>query len=218
MLVAYKIRNRQTGDTLIEVLFAMTVFALIVVTALSLMNQGVAAAQRSLEITTVRQQMDGQAEALRFLHDSYVEAYQSGQVFDLTDAITSPAEEYYTIIQFAKTTGNRTSASQFGGTAACAVPSSATKDFIINPVTAKLVTTTTNPGVFQKAPTYAQLVFGSANSLTNSQGMWLEAVRSSVSGTSAGYIDFHIRACWNVPGSNIPMNLGTIVRLYEPRA
>jgi prepilin-type N-terminal cleavage/methylation domain-containing protein len=206
----------QRGDTLIEVLFAMTVFSLIVVTALSLMGQGVAAAQRSLEITTVRQQIDGQAEALRFMHEAYVAGYQTGQTFNLTDGISTPAEEYYKIIQF--TTGKRTQASKFAGTATCAIPSSTATDFIINPVTAQLITTAIKADVFKKAPIAAQLTYTSGNQLEFTEGMWIEGVRSPVSGTTAGYIDFHIRACWDVTGSDIPMNLGTIVRLYEPRS
>ena len=54
------------GDTLIEVLFAITVFSLVVVTSLAIMNQGTQAALRSLQLTLVRQQVDSQAEALRF--------------------------------------------------------------------------------------------------------------------------------------------------------
>ena len=208
--------RKQNGDILIEVLFAMTVFSFIVVTALSLMNQGVAAAQRSLEITLVRQQMDGQAETLRFLHDSYVAGYQSGQVFNVTDAVSTPAEEYYKIIQFART-GNRTFASKFGS-ATCAIPADSSKDFILNPVTAQLITTANKPDVFKKATTFAQLSYTAGNQLDFSQGIWLEAVRSPVSGTTAGYIDFHIRTCWDIPGLDVPMNLGTIVRLYEPRS
>jgi len=221
MLGLNKIR-RQEGDTLIEVLFAMTVFSLIVVTALSLMGQGVAAAQRSLEITTVRQQIDGQAETLRFLHEAFVAGYQSGQTFDPNDGISSPAEEYADIIKFANKAYNsnaRSTASKFAGAATCAIPSNTASDFILNPVTAQLVTTADKPDVFKVAPLAAKLTFiGTGNQLESSQGMWIEAVRSSVSGTTAGFIDFHIRACWNVTGSNIPMNLGTIVRLYEPRA
>ena len=206
----------QKGDTLIEVLFAMTVFSLIVVTGLSLMGQGLAAAQRSLEITTVRQQMDGQVETLRFLHSAYVNSYQAGQTFNLTDGVSTPAEEYYKIIQFVRTAG-RASASQFGGTNACVIPNNANTDFVLNPATAQLVTTATKPDIFQAAPTVSQLVYAGGTQATYSQGMWLEGVRSTVSGTTAGFIDFHVRACWNVAGSNIPMNLGTIVRLYEPR-
>lgn len=207
-------QNREQGDTLIEVLFAITVFSFIVVTALSLMNQGVAAAQRSLEITTVRQQMDGQAETLRFLHESYVEAYQSGLTYDTADAVNSPAEEYYKIIQFAN--GGRTAASTFGSADVCQTPDIG-RDFILNPVAATFVNNSRSPGIFEKATTFSQLSYTSGGLLSHSQGMWIEPVRSSNDGTSAGYIDFHIRACWGGPGSNIPMNLGTIVRLYEPR-
>jgi Tfp pilus assembly protein PilV len=216
MLITSLKQRRDSGDTLIEVLFAITVFSFIVVSSLSLMNQGVAASQRSLEITMVRQQMDGQAEALRFLHESYVEAYQVGTTFNTADALTSPAEEYYKIIQYVRT-ANRTSASQFGGTGACAVPANASSDFIMNPVTATMVSNSTSPGIFQTAPTYAQLTYGGGNTLTRSQGIWLEGVRSPNNGATAGFIDFHIRACWDVIGSDLPMKLGTIVRLYEPR-
>ena len=75
MLISERL-NR--GDTLIEVLFAVTVFSLVAVGGISIMNQGTAAAQRSLEITLVRQQIDSQAETLRFLNASYVSAYKSG--------------------------------------------------------------------------------------------------------------------------------------------
>ena len=222
MLTFNKTHRRSAGDTLIEVLFAITIFSFIVVTALSLMNQGVAASQRSLETTLVRQQIDGQAEVLRFLHQSYVQAYQSGQTFNLTDGVSSPAEEYYKIIQFVSPggLGSRTYASPFGATAKCIIPSDVNKDFVINPVAAKFTDVKVNPTVFKQETdkyAYPQLVYGTGNALASSQGMWVEAVRSPVVGTTAGYIDFHIRACWNVIGSDIPMNLGTIVRLYEPR-
>jgi len=219
MLGFNRMHKKETGDTLIEVLFAMTVFSFIVVTALSLMNQGVAAAQRSLEITTVRQQMDGQAETLRFLHQSYVESFQVGQTFNLTDTLSTPAEEYYRIIQHLKDplTGNRQSVSAFFGPAPCAVPSDPNTDFIMNPIFAKLAPAASRPTLFKKATTYSQITYSTGNTLSESQGLWIEALRSPGSGTAPGYIDFHIRACWNVSGSDLPMKLGTIVRLYEPR-
>lgn len=57
------------GDTIIEVLLAVTLFSVIAVSSMSLMNKGVSIAQQSLETTLVRQQIDGQAEMLRFVHD-----------------------------------------------------------------------------------------------------------------------------------------------------
>mgnify|MGYP007031190970 CR=1 FL=1 len=70
------------GDTLIEVLFAFSVLSLIIIGSLSIMNQGTLAAQRSLEITLVRDQIDAQATTLRFLHDAYVAAYQPNLTYD----------------------------------------------------------------------------------------------------------------------------------------
>jgi len=213
MLAFVKTANKQAGDTLIEVLFAIVIFSLIVVSSIMLMNQGIASSQRSLQITAARQQMDGQAETLRFLHESYVEAYQPGAT---SYPAGSPAAEYYKIIQFAQA-GGRASASEFGGATECAVPADPGKDFILNPVTATLVTTAMKSTVFQQADGFAEVTFTAGNVLDQSRGIWVEAVRSGTATASAGYIDFHIRACWDAPGTNLPMNLGTIVRLYEPR-
>lgn len=199
------------GDTLIEVLFAVSVFSLIVVTALSIMNQGTALAQRSLETTLVRQQVDSQADTLRFLHESYVQNYYSGITFTTTDAETSPAEEFYKIVQHVRTTG-ATSASEFGSTA-CGTPPNGS--FVLNTKQAQL---STNPTLFRAPETYAQAVYSTDTVLTNSDGLWIEAVRSGASAANTGSIDFHIRACWDAPGLEQPMNIGTIVRLYEPRS
>jgi type II secretory pathway component PulJ len=62
----------QRGDTIIEVVFAVTVFSMVAVGGLALMNQGAAMAQRSLEIGMVRDQMDAQADALRYMHSAYI--------------------------------------------------------------------------------------------------------------------------------------------------
>lgn len=60
------------GDTLIEVLFSITVFALIAVISINLMNSGVATAQATLEVTMARNEIDAQAEALRFIQNGYL--------------------------------------------------------------------------------------------------------------------------------------------------
>jgi type II secretory pathway pseudopilin PulG len=205
-------RVRQRGDTLIEVLFAVSVFSLIVVSALAIMNQGSAAAERALEITLVRQQMDGQAETLRFMHDSYVAVYKPGLTFDLTDDTTSPAEEWYETV----TKSPVPQATNFGSGATC--PDFPSKAFIID---TNDLTYRAAPSDFKPASTFAQVTFDKTNKFTASEGLWIEAVRSTQSEdqkqSNTGYIDFHIRACWDTSGLGVPMTLGTIVRLYEPR-
>lgn len=202
-------KRLQRGDTLIEVLFAITVFSLIVVSSLALMNQGTAASQRSLEVTLVRQQIDSQAETLRFLQSSYVQNYYSGVTFNTSDSTTSPAEEYYKIIQRVQST---TSASAFGS-GTCGTPPS--NSFILNTRTARMESSTT---LFKRPDSFAQVVYNSSDGIDNggSQGIWIEGVRSPRKDDTS-YIDFHIRACWDAPALDKPMNLGTIVRLYEPR-
>lgn len=194
------VRCSQKGDTLIEVLFAVTVFSLIAVGSLSVMNQGTATAQRSLEITLVRQQIDAQAEALRFIHDSYIAAYPS--------AVSGPSSEWSKIV--AKSVPQ---ASPFG---ACpqTLPTGA---FIINTKTAKLEPAAK---LAFTVPTYSQLRYdvSTPTVLTKAEGIWVEAVRSAVVlGNSSGSVDFHIRTCWQSSEQATPMTLGTIVRLYEPR-
>ena len=60
------------GDTLVEVLFSITVFAMIAVLSINLMNNGVNTAQSTLEITMARNEIDAQAEGLRFIQNSYL--------------------------------------------------------------------------------------------------------------------------------------------------
>ena len=81
------------GDTIIEVLFALSVFSLVAILSLNLMNNGVVTAQASLETTMVRNEVNTQAEALRFIHDTVTagssdEAYQKAW-----DEITSLAQD-----------------------------------------------------------------------------------------------------------------------------
>ena len=191
------LKNTKTsrGDTLIEVLFAISIFSLVVVGAVSIMNQGTAISQRALEITMVRNEIDAQAESLRFIHDSYILAYPN--------ATSGHAAEWGNIV--AKS-NNVTVASDLG---TCPLPNINT--FAINVKTAKLID---QANLTSTPSTYSQVRFDALNQPT-AEGIWIEAVPSASSGLR--YIDFHIRACWNSPGLSVPVTLGTIVRLYEPR-
>lgn len=212
MLSHYR-RDAQKGDTIIEVLLAVTVFSLIVVSALVLMNQGIATSQRALEISLARQQVDGQAETLRFLHGSYVKAYQAGST-----TYDDAAGEYARIVALSKASrdGGVTSVSEFG-TVPCNAPP--VNSFVLNTRQGVLIDTST---IFQAPQSSPMLLYADDGTATASQGVWIEALRSTESNPDAaqlriGYIDFHIRACWDAPGLSEPFNVGTIVRLYEPR-
>ena len=61
-----------SGDSLIEVLLGITVFSAVSVGGSAIMNSGLNQAQRSLEITMARNEIDAQAEALRFIHNNYI--------------------------------------------------------------------------------------------------------------------------------------------------
>ncbi len=68
-----QIRNKiKRGDTLIEVLFAITVFSVISVISLQIMNKDLAAIQGTLESEMARNEIDSQAEAIRFIHNAFL--------------------------------------------------------------------------------------------------------------------------------------------------
>ena len=60
------------GDTLVEVIIALAIFATLAVMAIHTMNVGMEQAERSLEITMARNEIDAQAEAIRFIQNNYV--------------------------------------------------------------------------------------------------------------------------------------------------
>ena len=60
------------GDTLVEVLFAIATFSLVSVISIAAMNSSIETAQSTLEVTMARNEIDAQAEALRFIHNSYL--------------------------------------------------------------------------------------------------------------------------------------------------
>ena len=81
------------GDSLIEVILANTVFGFLAVAVVAIMNHGLQYSQNTLELTMARNEMDAQAESLRFLHDAYSsEKKNANSVYaDIWDAIANKA-------------------------------------------------------------------------------------------------------------------------------
>ena len=209
-------KSREQGDTLIEVLFAIAVFAMVAVGSLSIMNQGTATAQRALEITLVRQQIDAQAEAIRFIHQSYVASYQRDGA-----APTGIAKRWVDMTSKSEGKGadGASDFSTIGISGSCPTTLSAQKPFILNTHTATIssapITMTPPPG--GSLPPFAQVIYDDASVIQSAYGIWVEAVPSAIEDGRPGIVDFHIRACWDAAGSSTPATIGTIVRLYEPR-
>jgi len=201
--------NISRGDTLIEVLFAISVFSLVVVGGLSIMNQGTAAAQRALEITLVRNEIDAQAEALRFMNASYIAAYNPKYPEVLLTEGT-PAREWQDMVD---TIGTALPAPWNSIT--CTSPSGS---FVIDTKNVKFRPSTSD--LLVKAVTFAQLRYEDLE-LKKAEGIWIEAYRpvppTPGPQSKVGYVDFTIRACWDSIGQSVPSNVSTLVRLYEPR-
>jgi hypothetical protein len=194
------------------VLFAVAVFAMVAVGSLAIMNQGTATAQRSLEITLVRQQIYAQSEAIRYIHAAYVAAYQQGG-----GTLTGTAAEWPKMTLLSPGGHGATQASAFGDVAGGSCPETVPgqSPFILNARTAKVWDNA--PAMSAPSghslPPFAQVIYDGAG-ITNAYGLWIEAVPDS--DAVPAYVDFHIRACWSSPGATVPMTLGTIVRLYDP--
>lgn len=207
----------ERGDTIIEVLFAITIFALVSVGGLALMNKGALIAQSSLEINLVRDQVDAQADMLRYINHAYISSYGSTE---------STATKFWKDILEAEHNiepGVLKDFTTISGSNECDIPKKGTggRAFVINPDAvnlidkANLTLDAVRPMVITdiiQANTYSQVTGNQA------QGLWIQAVRhANKDNTRPGYYDFHIRACWITPGNSTPMTIGTIVRLYEPR-
>jgi type II secretory pathway pseudopilin PulG len=218
-------RREQRGDTIIEVLFAITIFSLVAVGSLSLMNQGATIAQRALEIGLVRQQIDTQTDALRYLNSVYIENFGK--------ADSSAKHVWDTVV-----TGNKQVAAQDFDTVAtsagCKSPSdigssSSYRPFALNVAQLK---DALDPDPTKSNSALGQLVLKPTNEDTatyakvgessdphtpgiEAQGIWVEAVQAPA---NTDFYDFHITACWTSPGQAVPVKLGTIVRLYVPHS
>ena len=83
------------GDTLIEVTLAIGIFSMVAVSVVAVMGNGTAGAETALETTLTREEIDAQADALRFIHSSFIsdENHEDDRYAKLWDAITKNAIE-----------------------------------------------------------------------------------------------------------------------------
>lgn len=189
-------RKFNRGDTLVEVLLGVTIFSLVAVVALETMNRGMAIAQYSLETTLVRQQVDAQAEMLRYAHDMKNDTWK--KLVDNNSVSVSVVNDNEGNLGVEKCPDDF-STKEF---ALAATPSLASKISILN-----------NPGDYKAAETYARV----DSDTKKTYGVSVRLVKPSTTTGSrdSNKYDAYIKACWMPVGSKMPATIGTIVRLYD---
>lgn len=186
---------RSRGDTIVEVMVAFAVFSLVAVGTVTVMNRGIAAAERSLEVTLVRQQIDAQAELIRYarsVNDPVWDSIKAAVVTNPPTVSTTTCPTSPPANSFFVTTNTSTT-----------------------PATLNYYGLPGNPSQFAAASVHSQFTLGT--NPPRSSGLWVVAVRADTTSTAtaADAYDMYINACWFAPGFDRPQLLRTIVRLHE---
>lgn len=179
------------GDTLVEVIVAFAVFALVAVSAVTLMNRGIAIAQDSLETSLVRQQIDAQADLLRYARDENTTVWKNDILGNL---VVTPADRAWAV------------SSNCSNAPASAFVLRATPG--PSPVVQR-VDTSSSAG-YVASDTYSFVEAGG-----QSHGLWIQATQAQTQAGSILAYDMHIRSCWyGLTDGETPRSQATIVRLY----
>ena len=184
------------GDTVIELLMAFTIFSLAAIATITVLNQGIAIAERSMEVSLVRQQIDSQAEVIRYI-----------------EATKDPAWTILTGPSVLTTTPSPLSQSACPNISAL----SGGKSFFITQNTTgafRVNTITVASSNYIDAATYARINY--SQTAPKALGLWVEVAKAENVGHAANLeaYDFYIHACWTGMGTSVPMTQGTIVRVY----
>jgi Tfp pilus assembly protein PilV len=179
---------RERGDTLVEVLIAVTILSAAIVGGLAIMNHGYSLASNAVERTQVQATMEGQLSIIRYARDAYIRAGE--QPTDAGSRLWDGMQTYVT-------TGASSQAVCNGNTP--------------QPQNGFWLRDTLNNLDEASVNNYSGTV---ATALaTPGQGMWLEARRS---GGSLPYIDFYVKACWQGIGNVAQQEARSVLRLYVP--
>lgn len=232
------------GDTIIEAMIAITIFSVVALLTISIMNTGLARAQVTLEITMARNEIDAQAETIRFIHNAFLSERDFG----------TASQDYVKLWNALKDTSNVVPPLNDFKNCNEAINNakSAQNAFIVNSriiddrtntnsieTKNKILLLKNHPTILDVAPLYPRIIYekngensdqkiyendtGDApfDQLKIAEGIWVQGVaQQPPSGASADHIpeyyDFHIRTCWNPAGGTVHNTIGTILRLYNP--
>lgn len=235
------------GDTLIEVCIAIGIFSLIAIGVAAVMSSGVAGSQTALETTLSREEIDAQADALRFIHESRMREQNDG--YKTEDGSKTYTDIWNTITEKAISAkeSNISSVVQYNPATCMSLYNNTNPEdpdqrgsiekqngFIINirnldkPDQAlKYADDQNNKNLFRQAQIYPRLIYEPDGTLSGTEGLYIVAVKDkgtqmivddkNTTSTSA-YYDFYIRSCWYGTDADRPTAISTVIRLYDPPA
>jgi len=184
--------STERGDTLIEVLVAVSVFGVIVVGAFSLMSRGVAQMYDSMERSEVRLLLNEQVEALTYARDQHLVSQSGGLLATQYDIEADRAWQ-----------GVEAEFPQASVPALNAGCDDQENAFLL------LID---GSGYIQHSNTILSPIADGFPSPGN--GIWMQKIDSDAS-AKVPYIDFYIRACWTQTSNPQTQVLSTVVRLYD---
>ena len=235
--------HKLRGDTLIEVTLAVGIFSMVAVAVVSVVNSSTSGAQSALETTLTREEIDAQAEAIRFIQSSYIASRNTAaddKYAGLWQAITSRAKsinEDESIISYRPATCDELyNSTLLEDQGAFIIDTNNLNSDDIS----KIVLRAGESEVFHPSSTYPHIIYttkedtildqGTGTIMDRAEGIYVVGVKdpgsttivtgqdySSISQKSA-YYDFYIRTCWYGPGAERPSTISTVIRLYDPNA
>lgn len=197
------------GDTLIEVAIAIAVFSLVAIGVVSVVNGSTSSTQSALEVTVSREEIDAQAEALRFIHTSYIAGGKSNAVGNnkyqaLWEAIVKQTEHSEGVLNQILTYNPSTCSELYSGEdnifaqkafiinthamgstidfTSSSVSQTQKNNYVSNTVVAR--TLENNGGLFATASTYPRLIYASTG-----DDQLIDQNAETIGGTSNYYTD-----------------------------
>ena len=199
------------GDTLIEVTLAIGIFSMVAITVTSVLNSATSNTQTALETTLTREEIDTQAEAIRYIHSAYAANKEEGKIWTtawraIKDKAINPNTTAATNIRhYSPTT--------------CDVSNLPTNAFIIDAKTtlSYISLSTGSGGNYVKTSSFPQVYYNGDLTKMRARGIYVVAVKGDTTSKPA-YYDFYIQTCWYGSNANEPSTVSTLIRLHNPDA
>ena len=218
------VANNKTlrGDTLVEVMFAIGIFALVAISVSNLMNSMLGKSQSSIEIVMARSEIDAQAEAIRFIHSAYKDARMQDIWEEIKDLAVTQAQFDNTIYPIASDPASCDAFSNpdFSGHAFYIDTFNLNNTNVDNIIKRNASVASIFPRIVHTEFDDADIVSGNFDEKDDSgaraEGIWVIAIADQTPPTPAEYYDFYVQTCWHQLGNPMPSTITTVFRLNNP--